>query len=244
MIRRLLKAIGFGGVAMASSCSQPVGRPYEDRATQLIYELLFCDRLELFRDNHQGALTPPWSVIYNADPDFVAVAKIAGDDTQESRIRMLAFNILRTAQRAVPEKELLGTIIEVHLPDGLDTLAVFSDGSARYINHSGKLIIVEGAPSIFENEIQQVITSSKPIVSAIGPWNKDRLPAPNKGNIRMTFLVSDGLYFGEGPINMMSSEEMAKPLIDAATLLLVKLVEKTENSEHAPPAGRGEAPRP
>src|SRR5262249_4019695 len=112
-----------------------------------------------------------------------------------------------------------------HLPEGLDTLAVFADGSARYINYTGKMVIVEGAPSVFDKEISKVIEASQPIVAAIGPWEKDRLPPPVDGNIRLTFLVSDGLYFGEGPIGVMQQQPLASPLISAATQLLLKLLE-------------------
>jgi hypothetical protein len=144
---------------------------------------------------------------------------------------MLAYNLLRKAKKDVPKQKLLATIIEVRFPEGLDTLAVFTDGGARYINHSGKMAIVEGETEFFAKEIEAVLAASSPIVAAIGPWDKERLPAPPKGNIRMTFLVSDGLYFGEGPMAAMQQDPMAAPLIQAATSLLLKLVNKTTDSE-------------
>jgi hypothetical protein len=231
MIKRILQAIGIGGIAVASSCSRAPQAPYKDDSTILIYELLFCDRPELFQQNHTGVMVPPWSILFAEKPDLDAVASIASDGSQESRVRMLAFNLLRKSHRDVKVKELLGTIIEVGLPEGLDTLAVFADGGARYINHSGKMVIAEGTPNGFDSEITQVITASQPIVAAIGPWDKERLPPPPNGTIRMTFLVSDGLYFGQGPMDMMQREQMAAPLINAATALLLKMVEKTTGSE-------------
>jgi hypothetical protein len=231
MIKRILAAIGLGSATVASAADKELVGPYKDHSTNLIYHLLFCDRLKLFEDNHQGELNDPWAILFKTVPDYEAVAKIANDKGQESRVRMLAFGLLRSAKKVVPQKELLGTIIEVRMPGGLDTLAVFTDGGARYINHSGKIAVVEGVPSPFQKEIDDVIKASRPIVAAIGPWDKDRLPAPGKGNIRMTFLVSDGLYFGEGPMDVMQQEQMAAPLIQSATTLLLKLVERTTNSE-------------
>jgi hypothetical protein len=210
---------------VTSSSAQKMAGPYKDDSTNLVYQLLFCDRPELFRQNYQGKLEPPWSVLSSSPPDLDAIAKISRDKNQESRVRMLAFNALRKAGRAAPEKEYLGTIIEVRLPEGLDTVAVFADGRARYINYTGKMAVVEGKPSPFDDEIAKVIEASKPIVAAIGPWDKERLPPPKEDNIRMTFLVSDGLYFGEGPMQAMQRERMAAPLIDAATKLLLKLVD-------------------
>jgi hypothetical protein len=48
----------------------------------------------------------------------------------------------------------------------------------------------------------------------------------------MTFLVSDGLYFGQGPMAVMQREELAAPLIKASTALLVRIVK--ENTESKP----------
>lgn len=230
MLKKLLTIIGLGGIASAANDKQ-ADTPYRDEGINLIYHLLFCDHLDLYRSNHKGDLAPPWSTLFADSPDHAAISRIAGHKAQESRVRMLAFNLMRTAKLHVPAKLHLGTIIEVGLPDGLDTLAVFADGSARYINHTGKVAVVEGASEVFKTEIESVLKASTPIVSAIGPWDKARLPSPAKGNIRMTFLVSDGLYFGEGPMSAMQQDRMAAPLIDAATKLLVKLVEKTVKPE-------------
>jgi hypothetical protein len=93
------------------------------------------------------------------------------------------------------------------------------------------MAFVDSAVGKFDEEIEQVLATSKPIVAAIGPWEEARLPRPEEGNIRMTFLVSDGLYFGEGPIDVIQQDEMAGPLINAAASLLTKLVQATINSD-------------
>jgi hypothetical protein len=198
--------------------------PYRDSASNLIYQMLFCDRLDLIKQNFEGTRPEPWKTLFADEPDLDALEKIAGDDAQESRVRMVAYNVLRGAKRSVPKGVLLGTIIEVSLPEGLDTLAVFADGSVRYINHTGKMTVVEGTPNPFQTEIGEVIRASSTVVDAIGPWEKDRLPAPREGNIRMTFLVSDGLYFGEGPMELMQREQLAAPLISASTKLFMRIV--------------------
>jgi hypothetical protein len=200
--------------------------PYPDKSTNVIYQLLFCDRPELFKENHSGDLQEPWPTLFNTNPDVAALTRIAEDEQQESRVRALAFNALRAAGGSVPQKQYLATIIEVDLPEGLDTMSVFADGGARYINHSGKVIVVEGKPNPFDDEIAAVIEASKPIVAAIGPWDKERLPPPTVGNIRLSFLVSDGLYFGEGPMEVMQQQPIAAPLISSATRLLLKLVDQ------------------
>lgn len=37
--------------------------------------------------------------------------------------------------------------------------------------------------------------------NTIGPRHKARLAAPGEGLMRLSFLVADGLYFGQGPFN-------------------------------------------
>lgn len=109
----------------------------------------------------------------------------------------LAYQQLRHDGQSVPSRQLLGVIIEVPLAGGLDTLAAYSEGGVRYINHSGRIAVVDGAPS---------------------------MAPPERDNVRLTFLVSDGLYFGEGPMTVMQREPMAAPVIQRATELLQAVV--------------------
>ena len=111
----------------------------------------------------------------------------------------LAYCRLRTLGENVPKKKLLGVIVDVLLQQGLDVLAAFSEGVVRYLNQSGKVAIFEGEQNPVEGLTKELVAVSQPVVNQIGPWDKQRLPPPVAGNVRMTFLVSDGLYFGEGP---------------------------------------------
>jgi len=210
---------------IGSKASEMPESPYPNESTDLIYDLLFCDSLELFEENYTGERVEPWTTVFADDPDLDAVEKIAADPEQESRVRMLAYNLIRENGRKVPEKVLLGTIIEINMPEGNDTLAVYPDGRIRYINYTGKMAIFEDTPDTFQNDIEEVLAASRTIVGAIGPWDKERLPPPGGGNVRMTFLVSDGLYFGEGPMAAMQQDALAAPLIDAATSLFLKIVD-------------------
>jgi hypothetical protein len=232
MLKRFLTTIGIG----TASAVNPVQGPYANDATNLIYQLLFCDNLNLFQRNHAGDLRFPWTVLFNESSSLADLQALANDELSESRVRILAYNALRARGEKIPNKVLLGVILEVGMPEGLDTLAAFADGSARYINYTGKMAIVEGVPNPFQKEIKEVLDSSKPIISAIGPWDKDRLPPPSKGMIRITFLVSDGLYFGQGPMDQMQRERLANPVIISGAKLLKKLTEKsTEQGAAANP---------
>jgi hypothetical protein len=70
-----------------------------------------------------------------------------------------------------------------------------------------------------------LMQASQAVIEQIGPWTSERLPAPLTGTARMTFLVSDGLYFGEGPANALTDDPLGGPMLRAASQLLTSVVE-------------------
>ena len=201
--------------------------PYKEESTNLIYELLFCDHLELYKENNTQKDVFPWNVLFADPPKTGDLQKIILDDDAESRVKLLAYNKLRSIGTEVEGKDLHGVIVEVGLDDGLDVLASYKDGTARYINHTGKMIIWETTDQVSSEITQQLFRDSVNIVNRIGPWNKPRLPYPVKGNVRISFLVSDGIYFGEGPINTMFNDPIAAPALSSATALMQYLTNKS-----------------
>lgn len=196
--------------------------PYRQQKVNFMYNLLFCDDFELFRPKEQQADNSPWALLFVPTTDPLLVENIANDPQQESRIRLLAYSWLRQRKLSVPVKKLVGVIVEMALADGLDVLATYEDGEVRYINRSEKMVVVlgSGATGEIRNKTSELLSVSQNAVNVIGTWEKSRLPAPKRENCRMTFLVSDGLCFGEGPIDLMSKDAMAGPIIIKATELL------------------------
>lgn len=199
--------------------------PYKAEGTNMLYNLLFCDMPSLYQPR-PGASPVPWQqTVLASSPDPAAVRALAGDASEESRVRVLAFNWLRANNHSVPKGELLGTIIEVPFEKGLDVLAAYPDGRVRYINQTGKSSIFEAAPPNIKAKADQLLEISRAIIQRIGPWDRPRLAPPSLGKVRMTFLVSDGLYFGEGPFEHMQRDQMAGPLLHAAGQLLNAVVD-------------------
>lgn len=202
----------------------PFYRPYRKVEVDKIYNLLFCDDPVLFRGDGLG--DGPIAAVLSDTADRETLERIANDLDIESRVRALAFNRLREMKVSVPLRRLLGTIIEVPFPDGLDVLAVFSDGRLRYINQSGKLAIFEDTPPTLREKAEELLRVSQIVVNQIGPWDKPRPPPPKAGRMRMTFLVSDGLYFGEGADSVFMKDRLAAPVLMAG-VQLVRLVVDT-----------------
>jgi hypothetical protein len=135
----------------------------------------------------------------------------------------------------VPPKVLLGVILEVPLDQGLDTLAVFSDGRIRYINQSRRIVVMETPPPNVQAIAAEVLAASQTIVDKIGPWAKPRLPPPTpmEADMRMTFLLSDGLYFGQGSFANLQGDPMSAPLVRTSGHLLQLVVDAALSRKQA-----------
>jgi hypothetical protein len=222
MFRKLFAALGLGAAATSVVAAPPYS-PYSNEAINSIYNLLFCDNLSAFQPKPDQEPASWQATLFSEPSDVRALNLLGADSHQEGRIRSLAYLRLRSGRQSVPSKVLLGVIVEVPLSAGLDTLAAYSEGGVRYINQTGKLAVFEAVPSM-QPLVQNLLMASQPIVDRIGPWEHSRLPPPKSGNIRLTFLVSDGLYFGEGPMSQMQRDPMAAQVIRNATELLKHVV--------------------
>ena len=65
-----------------------------------------------------------------------------------------------------------------------------------------------------------MFTNSLEIVNQIGVWDQPRRPHPDTGMVRITFLVSDGIYFGEGRIDVLFNDPMGGPALVSGTELM------------------------
>ncbi|MVN90552.1 hypothetical protein [Mucilaginibacter aquatilis] len=209
-----------------------IKKPYKDSYVNNIYELLFCD-YELYRDYPNDKSAFPWNVLFLNNFNPIEVNNIIQNDNIESRIKILAYRILSANGMVIDDKELLAVIVEVGLDDGLDVLASFKDGTARYINQSGKILIWENIDNTSINLTESLFERSNIIVNQIGPWNEPRRSHPEKGMVRISFLVSDKLYFGEGPIKILFNDELAGPALLAATYLMKYITEKSLSNDES-----------
>jgi hypothetical protein len=198
-------------------------RPYADKGCNSAYNLLFCDKIDAFRKSASATPQGPWATLLAKTPISLELTAIAEDPSQESRLRLLAYNRLRELNQPVPSKKLFGVVIEVGMEEGLDVLAAYPDGYVRYINHKESMSVYESVPASWMVTVRRLMTASQAAVEQIGPWTQPRVAPPTVGMIRMSFLVSDGLYFGQGVLAVMENDAMAQPIINAGVALL-KLV--------------------
>lgn len=203
---------------------------YQNEGIEKIYQLLFCDDVELFRESNTAPEAYPWNTLLTANPDSDRLSDVLHDPDLETRPKILAARLLADNGVVEPLRKLMGVVIEVGMDEGLDVLAAYEDGTARYINYSGKLIVWETRTVESDPLIRQLFEASTIVLNNIGPWEGPRRPAPTAGTIRLNFLVSDGLYFGEGPYEVLAQDQLGSPVINAAVKLMGFLIDRTEQS--------------
>jgi hypothetical protein len=209
--------------------SAPFYRPYNDQAADFLYNLLFCDNPDLFRNDKPDAGS--LAAVLSGAATRETLEEIANDPAAESRVRMLAFNRLRAMKLPVPAKQLLGTIIEFPQDNGLDTLAAYADGRVRYINQTGHPAIFEGAPAAVVAKANELMRVSQLAVDRHGPSDEPRRPPPAGDLVRLSFLVSDGLYVGEGSYQVLMGDPVGEPVLTAGGELLVRLVDSVVETQ-------------
>lgn len=145
----------------------------------------------------------------------------------ESRHYAQAWHFLRTYGVQPPAdkaKLLLGVVVEVSMHAGVDLLAAYPEHTARYWNYSGKSIVWEHADQSLDPFIDALLRSGEQILRIIGPWEKPRPPVPPVGHMRVNLLAPSGLHLGEGPVDVLSADPLAKPAVEAATVLMQQLI--------------------
>jgi hypothetical protein len=221
MLRKILAAIGLGVAASFGAAAAPPYSPYANPAANDFYNLLFCDDPAGYAAK-PGQTPAAWQATLASD-DVAALRSLASDAAQEGHIRYLAFSRLRAIGQTVMPKILLGVIVEVALDGGLDTLAAFQEGDVRYINHSGKLVVIDGVASLTPR-VRKLFATTQPLVDQLGPADEARRAPPKTGEVRLTFLVSDGPYFGQAPADVMQVDAAAGPVMLSATELMLAVV--------------------
>lgn len=147
---------------------------------------------------------------------------ILGFPNLETRIQLWVWSALRELGEqpdAKSGKEVLGVVIEVPMRGAYDTLAGYRDGTARYLNFSGKAIFWDKHDDSIKLLCDRLIASTTPE----GPraaFRKDTV-LPNSGT-QVTLLTRSGMYMiVEPPQSIMA----------AGSALMLELMKRVKESE-------------
>ena len=119
--------------------------------------------------------------------------RIATTDGQEAR------HVLQASPPPDSRAKLaLGVIAEVPVQGSHDVLAAYQDGTARYLNYSGKTLVWEDRtdPEI-QAAINRWLAAGQVVANTIGPWDQPSLPPVSAGDARLMVLTPSGPHFGQ-----------------------------------------------
>ena len=152
----------------------------------------------------------------------------------DTRIYLQAWHTLVSLGELPPEStrgQIQGAVIENHMDHGLDIVAAYGDHSARYWNYSGTGIIWDARDPKIDEVIDILLNVGQEIMKRVGIGQRDILPIPPKGNIRIFLMAYDGSCFGEDLYERLSQDDMGKYAIKMAYGLMMELIEKQKQSQ-------------
>jgi hypothetical protein len=149
--------------------------------------------------------------------------RIAATEGIEARHVLQAWHFLRTTGVTPPDDVaalVLGAVAEVPMGPAHDVLAAYADGSVRYLNHSGKVAVIE-PPTDAElgRATSEWLAIAGQLSRAIGPWEGPLPPVP-PGHARVLMLTPSGPRFGQGPYDALSGDAAAGAFLAAAANVL------------------------
>jgi hypothetical protein len=117
--------------------------------------------------------------------------------------------------------EVLGAVLEMPAGGAYDTLAGYVDGSARYLNFSGKAIFWDAVEPRVKRLCQALVDSTIPSSARAKPRTSLTLP---KRGIQVTMLTRSGPFLITAP---------PQAVVDAGAALTLELMRRAEEGKAA-----------
>jgi hypothetical protein len=153
--------------------------------------------------------------------------------TTETRIHLQAWSLARRIGIEPPAEDgrhVRGVVIDVGLEGGLDTLAGYEDGTARYLNQGGGAIVWEARDPSIDEAINALIAAAQGVVERSGPLDGPRPAAPPAGYAAIWILTDNGIHLGAGPFQTLATDQLGAPVIASGTDLMRQLIERQASS--------------
>jgi hypothetical protein len=147
---------------------------------------------------------------------------ILGSPALETRIQLWVWSALRELGEKPEGRsafEVLGAVLEMPSGGAYDTLAGYVDGSARYLNFSGKTIFWDAPDQGIKQLCQGLVDSTIPASGKAKPRMSVSLP---KHGIQVTMLTRSGPFVITAP---------PQSVVNAGRALMLALIRKAEENE-------------
>ena len=117
--------------------------------------------------------------------------------------------------------------MDVGFDAGIDTLAGYEDGTARYLNQGGGGIVWETADESIGASIKGLLQAGQAVAERSGPLDGPRPAAPPSGGATIWLLTDGGIHLGSGLFGALAADPLGGPVIAAATELMRLLIERS-----------------
>lgn len=154
-----------------------------------------------------------------------AIARLRGvldSPALETRIQLWVWSALRELGEKPEGKsafEVLGAVLEMPSGGAYDTLAGYVDGSARYLNFSGRAIFWDAPDPKVKLLCQALVDSTIPVSSKATPRTSLSLP---KRGIQVTMLTRSGPFLITAP---------PQSVVNAGAALMLELIRRAEGQK-------------
>ncbi len=202
-------------------CRTDPEKPYGTKHINDVYDLLFGDVIELYK-NETSIAQYPWDIIFG-NADVNQLIEITNNSKVESRAKLVAGNILNSRGVPIAQRELLGVVIEISQNNGLGSIAGYKDGSIRYINYQENIIIWETQTRQSTELLTNLFNVSNNFLKLVNTPCQKRDIFPQIGNVRISFLTNQGLYFYETKFTKIQKGEFTESILEIGVQLMLFL---------------------
>jgi hypothetical protein len=156
--------------------------------------------------------------------------EVAGNPNMETRILLWSWAALRrlgVRPNSYEADDIKGVVIQVPTESGADVLAAYADGTARYINHSGKAIVWEITDATITAIIRKLLESCKDLCGVVVA------ASPNHSVtdvVRVTLLTFNGNRFVEAPMQFLASSPINQ-VLGVGAELMGNLIKRSESMD-------------
>ena len=150
----------------------------------------------------------------------------------EARVYAQAWQCLRqlgVSPDSTTAAEVYGIVVEVGLNAGLDSVAAYSDHSARYFNHSGAAVIWETETAEMNQRIDACLEVAEFVRSRTEPGDGPHPAPPGEGMMLVNVLTPAGIHFGAGPMDTMQTDPMGAAVTQSALDLMQALMKQSKD---------------
>jgi hypothetical protein len=205
-------------------------RPYDKEETDYLYNQLFGDDNKLFQPRDNQPAEGSWKTLLAIRASAAALRKIAEDGAAPAIKRIIALARLRGKEAAPIQPEMLAVLVESGEEDGMDTVAVYADGTVKFINAEGRVSHLDGSLPAAREKIAVLMSMAGQLSTRMEAWTGRRLSPPVRGMVRLTFLATNGCFFGQGEIRILAKDKSAGPIIRQAADIFTTIMAAEKRS--------------